>query len=418
MTALAVSALFLVGFGTWASNAPIAGAVMVSGAIVASGHNQKIQHLEGGIIRTLFVKEGDRVTKGEPLVAFDPTAAEAQRDALLKKLIALRSRAARLTAERDGLQELRVTPELRQAAAEQGNLGLIDEQQHEFAARLERYRQERSIMGQRISALQDQIGGVEVQRQALARELEVVREEMTRKRGLLDKGLAARDEYTQLLRSEAELVGQQGQMTASMLAAKTQVSEVQQQIERLETQRVETAASQFNDLRTSISETAEQLRSAEDVVYRLVVRAPSDGTVVKMNVNVGGSVLQAGDTVLELLPTGEPLLVEARVAPTDIDEVSVGQSARLRFTALNARRTPTIDAKVTYISADSVVGQDRKSYYLARLPIADELPPELQREQIYPGMPVEVYITTQGRTLAEYLVKPIIDSFNKAFRQD
>lgn len=370
-------------------------------------------------MRTILVREGERIKAGQALFVLDPTAPEAQRNRLQKQMVGLKARTERLTSERDGLEELSFPLVLRELAATEGIGNLLNEQEREFTARLDRHRQEQVIMGQRVQALREQIEGMSAQQTALDRQLEVVREEVTRKRTLLDKGLTNRSEYTALLRSEADLVGQVGQSVSSILAAKTQIAEAQAQLARLDTQRVETAVTQLNEIRAQVSDTEEQLRAAEDVLDRIVVRSPSDGIIIKMSVNASGSVIRPGDQLLELLPTGEDLLIEARVSPKDVDVISIGQKARLRFSALNTRTTPTVEAKVTYLSADRLVDQTtQQPYYTARLSITDDLPPEISRDQIYPGMPVEAYIATGERTFLEYLAKPITDSFSRAFRED
>ncbi|WP_206453071.1 HlyD family type I secretion periplasmic adaptor subunit [Aurantimonas marina] len=419
MTGAALSASFLLGFGAWAALAPLASAAVAPGVVAAAGQNQGVQHLEGGIVRTILVREGERIKAGQALFALDPTGPEAQRNRLQKQMVGLKARTERLTSERDGLEELSFPPVLHELAATEGIGNLLNEQEREFTARLDRHRQEQVIMGQRVQALREQIEGMSAQQTALERQLEVVREEVTRKRTLLDKGLTNRSEYTALLRSEADLVGQVGQSVSSILAAKTQIAEAQAQLARLDTQRVETAVTQLNEIRAQVSDTEEQLRAAEDVLDRIVVRSPSDGIIIKMSVNASGSVVRPGDQLLELLPTGEDLLIEARVSPQDVDVISIGQRARLRFSALNTRTTPTVEAKVTYLSADRLIDQTtQQPYYTARLSMIDDLPPEISRDQIYPGMPVEAYIATGERTFLEYLAKPITDSFSRAFRED
>ncbi len=419
VTGVALSAIFLLGFGAWAALAPLASAAVAPGVVAAAGKNQRVQHLEGGIVRTILVREGERIKAGQALFALDPTAPEAQRNRLQKQKVGLEARIERLTSERDGLDVLSFPLVLRELAATEGIGDLLIEQEREFTARLDRHHQEQVIMGQRVLALREQIEGMTAQQTAIERQLEVVREEVSRKRTLLDKGLTNRSEYTALLRSEADLVGQVGQSVSSILSAKTQIAEAQAQLARLETQRVETAVTRLNEIRAQVSDTEEQLRAAEDVLDRIIVRSPSDGIIIKMSVNASGSVVRPGDQLLELLPTGEDLLIEARVSPQDVDVISLGQGARLRFSALNTRTTPTVEAKVTYLSADRLIDQTtQQPYYTARLSMIDDLPPEISRDQIYPGMPVEAYIATGERSFLEYLAKPITDSFSRAFRED
>lgn len=417
---LGATFLFIFGFGAWASLAPLAGAAVAPGVVAAAGQNQRVQHLEGGIIDKILVQEGDRVKAGQPLFELDGTSATVQHNRLEKQLVALSARATRLAAERDGVDQLVFPQNLERTTGPGGENDVLAEQAAEFMARLARHRQELAILQQRINALNDQIEGMAAQQVAVERQIEVVREEAERKKGLLDKGLTDRSEYTALLRSEADLLGQLGQTKASILASRTQIAEAEEQIARLKTQRVETAISELNEVRVQIADADEQRRAAKAILDRIVIRSPSDGIIVEMAYNSRGSVVRPGDTLLELLPTASNLMIEARVSPQDVDVIKVGQEARLRFSALNTRTTPTVDATVFYLSADRLVDQNNNNqpYYTARLRMTDALPPEIKEEQIYPGMPVETYIETSERTFFEYLTRPIVDSFNRAFREE
>lgn len=410
--------VFLGSFGAWAGLAPIAGAAVSQGVVAAAGQNLSIQHLEGGIVKAIDVVEGERVKVGDPLIELDPTVANAQRDRLNNELIGLKARAARLSAERDGLATLSFDPNLVVKARAADVTELLDEQEREFSARLARHRQEQAIMTQRVKALREQAEGMSAQKVALEKQIEVVRDEEARKSALLDKGLTNRSEYTALVRAEAELVGQLGQIVSSLLASNTQIAQAEQEAARLETQRVETAVSALNDVRTAMSDSSEQLRAAENVLDRVVIRAPADGIIVTKAVNTIGSVVRPGETLMQLLPTAADLLVEVRLSPQTIDSVRPGQAARLRFTSLNARTTPTADATVTYVSADRLIDQkSQESFYTARLKLVDPLPQGLSPEAITPGMPVEAYIETGNRSFFAYLSQPITDSFARAFRE-
>ncbi|MCT7378478.1 HlyD family type I secretion periplasmic adaptor subunit [Chelativorans salis] len=416
---LAATLFYVFGFGAWASLAPLAGAAVAPGVVAAGGQNQRVQHLEGGIVDKILVEEGDHVKAGQPLFELDGTNVRTQYNRLRKHLIALSARAARLAAERDGADKLLFPEDLEKTAKSEGEHSVLTEQATEFNTRLARHRQDLAIMRQRINALNEQIEGMAAQQAAVERQLEVVQDEAERKRRLLDQGLTDRSEYTALLRSEADLLGQLGQTRASILTSRTQIAEAKEQIARLKTQRIETAVSELNDVRAEVADAEEQRSAAKAVLDRIVIRSPSDGVIVKMAYNSRGSVVRPGDTLLELLPTATNLVIEARVLPQDVDIVKVGQEARLRFNALNARTTPTVDATVIYLSADRLVDRsNEQAYYTARLRLTDALPPEITAEQIYPGMPVETYIKVSERTFFEYLAKPVVDSFSRAFREE
>jgi HlyD family type I secretion membrane fusion protein len=247
----------------------------------------------------------------------------------------------------------------------------------------------------------------------------IVQEEAERLKGLLDQGLSLRSGYTELLRTEAQLVGQLGELQSEDATLAIQIIEMRQQINRATTTRVQEAVSELNAVRASIADIEEQLIEQESVMARTIISAPADGIVLKMFHNTPGAVVGGGQALLELLPTTSELIIEARVLPGEIDAVGLGQEANLRFSALNARNTPEVQGTVSYISADRLIDESTSQpYYVVRLQISDELPPELVPEQIYPGMPVETFIATGDRTFAEYLVRPILDSFSRAFREE
>ena len=229
---------------------------------------------------------------------------------------------------------------------------VITEQQVEFAARYARYVAEREILNQRIAALNEAITGLDVQKKASSDQLTIVREEIDRKKLLLDSGLTNRSEYTALLRAEAELIGQVGSLQSQIASSSTQIIETKQQIERLTTSRVEDAVAELNTERATIADVEEQARAAQSVLDRTVIRAPADGIIVRCVHNSVSSVVRAGEPFMELLPTSDQLVIEARISPHDIDTLRIGQSAKLHFSALNARTTPQVPGTVTYISAD------------------------------------------------------------------
>ena len=273
--------LSLGGFGLWASTAPLAGATIAAGYVAAAGQNVMIQHLEGGIIKQVHAREGDRVEAGQPLLTLDSTIAEAQLNRMLKQLAALRAKSMRLEAERDLKAKLEIPDNLVPGARGVSFDDVITEQQVEFAARYARYVAEREILNQRIAALNEAIVGLEVQKKASSDQLAIVREEIDRKKRLLDNGLTNRSEYTALLRAEAELIGQVGSLQSQIASSSTQVIETRQQIERLTTSRVEDAVAELNTERATIADVEEQARAAQSVLERTVIRAPADGIIVR-----------------------------------------------------------------------------------------------------------------------------------------
>ncbi|MBN9548415.1 MAG: HlyD family type I secretion periplasmic adaptor subunit [Alphaproteobacteria bacterium] len=414
----AAIALMIGGFGTWAVSAPLAGAVITQGTIAATGGNILIQHREGGIIRKLLVREGDRVRQGQELILLDRTAPEADLNRLTRQWMALKANAARLEAERDGLDRLAPIAEPTPAPFQQEFQDLMREQQKEFDARLARFRSEQSILAQRVAMHRESVKGLNARKAAIEQQAEVVKKELGIKTDLLDRGLTDRTEYSQLLRSEADLVGQAGALEADLASANTQIVEAEAQTERATTQRVEEALTRLDDVRTNLADIEERMRAARAVLKRTTITAPAAGIVVSSTYNSQGSVVAPGEKIMEILPTSSGLVVDARLRPKDIDAVHVGQPARLRLSALDTRLTPEVPATVSEISADRLIDEaTREPYFRARLKIGDALPPGVKREQLYPGTPVDAFIGTGDRTFLEYLARPMMDSFARAFRE-
>lgn len=406
-------------FAAWGSFAPLEGAAVASGTVAAAGRNIQIQHLEGGLLRQLLVREGDRVESGQIVMILDDTAAYAEFKRLLKQAMILQARIARLSAERDDLKAF--TPVFAEDLSSYVHeiQEVLDEEQKEFSARLARYQSERLILGQRVDRLNGTLSGLRVQKEAVTEQIDIIRAEVTRISALLDKGLAVRSDYADLIRIQADLLGQRGSLDAEIAAATTQIAEALEQIERQKTQRVEEAVTKLNETRVSLADAEEQVRAAKAIRNRTTIRSPVDGVIVNSIYNIAGNVISPGEKIMEILPTSETPLVEVRLLPTDIDVVKLGQAARLRFVALNARQTPEIAAKVEHISADRLVDQaTQEPYYRALLRIDGDLPPELQIDDLHPGMPVEAFISTGDRTFFEYLIKPIADSASRAFTEE
>ncbi|WP_457936120.1 HlyD family type I secretion periplasmic adaptor subunit [Mesorhizobium sp. 10J20-29] len=413
------AAAFVAGFGMWAAIAPIDGAVVAIGVVQASGQNQVVEHLEGGIVAVINVMEGQGVKTGDPLLTIETVRLAADRDRVNVALIAAEARLARAQAERDGNTEIVFSDELSSTARLTSVEGDLDQQRAEFFNRVQRHRAELAALEQRVRAVEEEIEGLSIQKTSEERKLAVLRDELAEKADLLAKGLTPKSQYNALLRAEADSLGASGGITATIGQRRSAIAELAEQRAGIEARRREAASAEVNQLRSEIGDLRQQLRSRDDMLARSEIRSPADGIVIKLLKNTVGSVIKPGEAVVEILPTSSELIIDAKVAPQDIDAVKVGQEATLRLTALNARTTPQVAAAVSYISADRFVDPNtREPYYTARLRIAQDLPAEIAPGQIQPGMPVEVFIKTGERTFLEYLVRPVQDSFAKAFREE
>lgn len=409
-------ALLLLTFGYWGATAPISGAAIAPGVIAAAGRNVAIQHLEGGIIKELIAREGDTVEAGEVVLRLDPTLARTRLQRLANQWATNEAMIARLTAERDGLNAM---PPIENPSETEAIEAIRSEQRKEFQARLSRYRSEQAILEQRVAANMEAREGLAAQREAMDAQLAIVEEELESKKTLIDQGLTNRFEYTQMQRNKADLIGRRSVIVAQLATNETSRIEALEQKERLATQRVEEAVAKLNEVRASQADIGDQLEDARFVLSRTEVRAPVSGIVVASNYNAIGSVVPPGGEIMEILPTGDGVVVEARLRPQDVDVVTLGQDARLRLSALNMRITPEVDGTVVHISADRLIDEaTREPYYLTRLEMSDDLPEPVTLDQLYPGMPVEALISTGERTFFEYLAKPILDSVSRAFTEE
>ena len=419
LAALLVAGVGLGGFLVWASTAKLSGAVMASGNVAANGENQTIQHLEGGIVKEIMVKDGELVVAGQPMIALDPTLVEANLNRAQKTIIVLRADEARLLAELSDRETFDLPPEFTDDALEPALKSFIQSKKSEFELRTLRYHNEVSILHQRLGGLHEEIAGTDAQRVANKKQMSLMRDELKDLEYLSQKGLARQDRVFAMQRSEADLEGKGGALQASIGKAKQSIAEIQQQIEKLGHDRRSEAGTKLSDTRTRIADTLEQVIAYKSILSRIIVRAPVDGTVVRMNVNTIGAVISPGQAVLELLPRNAELVVEARLQPTDIDAVHVGREANVRLAALNQRTTPVVPSHVLFVSADKLTDrQTQQPYYRVRLSLdLDKLTPR-DRALLAPGMPAEAFIATSERTMMRYLFRPIEDSFAKALREE
>lgn len=403
------------GFGVWAATAPLKGAVIAPAKVTVTGNNKFVQHLEGGIVQNVFVREGQLVEAGQPLVELDGTAVTVQVNRLRLQLSTLRAMEARALAERNGAGEI-TFPE--DAGVGLDAARLKADQESEFRLSLRKHRAELAVLTQQIAALKERITGHEIEKEQVARQVALLAEERQTVEDLFVDGLARKSQLMALHRSEAEMRGRQGRLIAETAEAKQTIAQIVERIDQAETSRAGEGSRQVNELRFRIAEASEQLRAAESIRTRTTVRAPVSGFVIGFVQRGIGSVLAPGETIMSIVPAGEGLVVEARVWPRDIEEVRLGQSAWMTFPAFDVRKMPPASAKVTYISADRV--EDERtgiSYYVARLEFTELQPDDFKPSLIRPGLDADVFISTGEKTFFEYVAAPIIRSFDRSLRE-
>jgi HlyD family type I secretion membrane fusion protein len=412
-----VIAIYVAGFGIWAARAPLSGAAVASGVVAASGQNLSVQHLEGGIVSKILVKEGDVVQQDQPLLILDSERHEQELERLDNALRVSQLRSALLEAERDGV-EFVANSDLIDSFQQAGMEKDLSEQINEHAKRRQRHAVDSKIIDQQIAALSQQVQGVQVQAKATREQIAVVDEEIEVKAKLVKRKLALRSHLLLLKRTRSQLRGRLGEQIAEIGKSRSTISQAEARQLRLRAQSTEIAAVALNELRKQIAQAEGRLEHLKLVLERVAVRAPSAGTIIKLSKNTPGGVVRQGEELFVILPSSHELIVDARLSPMDVDAVSVGTKATLRFSSLNSRTTPEVAGEVVYLSADRLIDPvNQEPYYSARLKISESLPAGLDKSQIFPGMPVETFIQTGERTFLEYLVRPLTDSFSRAFRE-
>jgi membrane fusion protein, epimerase transport system len=407
------------GFGAWAAIAPIDSAAVAPGVVTVEFNRKTVQHLEGGLVREILVREGERVAPGHLLVRLDDTQALAQLEIVRSQYLASRAQEARLIAEREGFPEVVFPTDLLAARADPRVQEAIAGQQQVFAARSKALSGEMEVLQQRIEQLNEQIRGLEALSASKLERIASYKAEIKDFQKLFEKGLTDRLRLREMERLAAELEGERAEHQSSIAAAQVKIGETRLQIIQLQRKQQTEVTQDLRDTQSRLSDLRERIRALEDTVARTEVKAPVGGAVVGLAVHTVGGVIAPGGRILDIVPQDEQLIVEAHVSPTDADRVSPGLEAQLRFSAFNARTTPTVVGHVLTVSGDRLADPGtREPYYLARIQVSREGVDQLRGLTLLPGMPVDVMIKTGERTFFEYLVKPITDRLAKAFRED
>ncbi len=412
--------LLIGGFGTWSVMSSIAGAVVATGRIEVDQNRQVVQHLDGGIVSEILVEEGDSVVEGALLLRLDANRLRSQLVITEGQLFELTSRRGRLEAERDSADGIEFDAEIIELATTRPEVEeFMAGQKRLFGARQDSLAREIEQLEKRRAQIRDQIKGIKAQQESMVLQLDLIGQELKNQQTLLDRGLAQAGTVLNLRRTTADLQGSLGELIASEAQAEGRITETEIEILKLGTRQREEAITRLRDLRYQELELAETRRALLEQLERLDIRAPVSGIVYGLQVHTPRSVIRPAEPVLYLVPQDRPLVVAAQVNPINIDEIYVGQSVTLRFSALDQRQTPELFGTVTLISADSFEDEaSRQPYYRAEIQLNEgELAKLPEGIVLIPGMPVESYIRTADHSPLSYLVKPLADYFNKAFRE-
>ncbi|MGL4311856.1 MAG: HlyD family type I secretion periplasmic adaptor subunit [Paracoccaceae bacterium] len=415
-----VSLLILVGgFGGWSVATKIAGAVVASGQIEVEQNRQVVQHPDGGVVEAIYVKEGDRVEAGASLLKLDGTLIQSELAIVESQFYEFLARRGRLEAERDGRDLIDFPAALTEVAPTNPEIAeLMDGQLSLFETRNESFRQQRDQIGERQGQIARQIEGIDAQLVALERQIDLIGQELSTQKGLLDKGLAQTARVLELEREQSSLQGTVGELTASRAESQGRATEMDIELLKLESTRREEANTQLRDLGYREIEMAERRRTLSEQIARLDIRAPVSGIVYSLQVTTPRAVLRAADPVLYVVPQDRPLVIAARIASINVDEIHVGQEADLRFSAFSSQTTPNLKGQIATISADAFTDERTQAhYYRTEITLKEGELAKLGDLDLLPGMPVEAYIKTDDRSPMAYLIKPLADYFTKAFRE-
>ncbi|WP_223421030.1 HlyD family type I secretion periplasmic adaptor subunit [Tateyamaria pelophila] len=408
------------GFVVWATQTQIAGAIVASGRIEVEQNRQIVQHPTGGVVAAIEVEEGDTVEAGELLVLLDANQMKSTLAIIEAQLFELMARRGRLSAERDESDEITYDPQLLAFMEERPEVReLVNGQTNIFRARLETVARQTEQLGKRADQTRNQIVGIEAQERSLGRQLKLIEEELSAQQSLFDRGLSPAARVLALQRESASLDGRLGELAASKAQAEQRITEVELEVLRLSTQRREDAITDLRDIRSRETELTEQRLALISEIDQMEIRSPVSGIVYGMRVQTIRSVIRNAEPILYVIPQDRPLIIAAQVSPIHIDEIVVGQAVNLRFSALDQRTTPELVGEVVLVSADAFEDETLgTSYYRAEIVLnPGELEKLAEGQILIPGMPVEAYIRTTDRSPLAYLIKPMADYFNRAFRE-
>ncbi len=412
-----IIALVFGGLIAWSVFAPFEGAVLTSGQISVASNQQAVQHLEGGIVREIYVRESDAVTEGQKLLSLDSTATGASLQGLEARLFGLLGTEARLIAERDGSAELTLRPGFEDVAQRPDVQAVLTSQTSLMGARSDNLGTQGVILRQRIDQLNTRIKGMQNEITAKDDQIALVDDEISRFEILMERGQAVITRVLALKRDRARLQGEKDALTSEIAATRVQIGEARSEIARLDQDNTETLLTELRDVQTQISELTEERLALLDRSTRLDITAPRSGRVIGIKAHTVGGVIRPSEPIMYIVPENDQLVAKVRINPIDIDKITTGQPAILRFSAFNQDETPQFDGRVIAVSADALIDETTGApYYEATVEIP-QAALDASSFELLPGMPVEASLRTESRNVLSYLVKPLTDSVARTFRE-
>ena len=419
----ALMVVLIGGFGGWASTSELAGAVIAPGTVVVESYVKKVQHPTGGIVAEIPVKEGSVVEEGQIVMRLDDVKTRATLGMIQSQLDELLALQARLIAERDGSEQISFPHELVMRQVEKSVATALTDETRLFESRRSKRTGQQAQLRERISQSNEEIRGLSAQKEAKEREIQFIDEELLGVKNLYSKNLVSISRLMTLQRDKTRLEGEYGQFIAAIAQSRGKIAETELQIIQLEDNFRTDLLRDLREAQGKIAELRERRTAAEDELKRVVIRAPQSGMVHQLAAHtVGGVIGGTGEPIMLIVPRTDQLIVEAKVAPQDIDQIAVGATTAVRIMAGNQRMLPDVMGKVIHVSADTTQGsqpgqsQPAPPAYEVRISLPEEEVKRLGDLRLVPGMPVEAFIQTYARTPLQYLIKPLREQMARTFR--
>lgn len=409
----------VVVLGSWSALTSLSGAVIAPAIIVTESNSKRIQHKDGGVVREILVRNGDRVGPGQKLVVLDDTETRSELSIVDALLIELLAKKARLDAERDGSGTIVLPQAILDRQAEPEVAQTIAGQQRLFESNRATVASKKEQLAGQIDQIRQQVEGLGAQITAKDRQVALINEELVALKDLYAKGLVANSRVLAMERERARLEGERGELTAARAEAAGRIGEVQLQMLQVEEEGQNKALSELRDVEARLAELRERRLTAASRLERMVVTSPIAGDVYELALHTVGGVVMPAETLMMIAPEDDELVLEAEVSPQSIDKLQTGQLAHVRFPAFDARLTPELTAEVTQVAADVTrPAENRPPYYAVRLRIATGELAKLEGKRLKPGMPAEAFIQTAARSPLSYLLRALLDQINHAMRED
>jgi HlyD family secretion protein len=410
------------GFGVWASTNELAGAVVASGSVVVESNVKKVQHPTGGIVGEILVKDGDFVQAGDVVMRLDDTVTRSTLGMVRSQLDELQVREARLIAERDDAETISFSDDLLMRKDTKSLAATLAGEEKLLESRRSARTGQRAQLRERITQSNEEIRGLSAQQDAKEREVAFINDELVGVRLLYDKSLVSISRLMTLQRDKARLDGERGQFIAEIARARGKISETELQVIQVDRDFRTEVLKDLREVQGKVAELTERVVTAEDQLKRVDIRAPQSGIVLQLSVHTVGGVIANGETIMQVVPNDDGLVVDAKVLPQDIDQIVVGAKAIVRIMAGNQRLIEDMEGVLLRVSADLTrdppsAGQAIQPYYQVRVSLPRSEIARLGEMHLVPGMPAEAFIQTYARTPLQYLLKPLRDQIARTFRE-